>query len=106
MKQNPDKLYIFLICAGLVLATIENQKLRNPAEAVQLAERACELSEYKQPETLDTLGVAYVAEGRFAEAVKTVEKGIELARDTEDEKIAEDIRSCMELYKMNKPYRD
>jgi arylsulfatase A-like enzyme/Flp pilus assembly protein TadD len=89
-----------------VLATIEDEKLRNPAEAVRLAERACELTDYKQPGMLDTLGVAYAAAGRFAEAVKTAEKGIELARDAKDEKIAEDIRSRLELYKMNKPYSD
>ena len=89
-----------------VLATIEDEKLRNPAEAIRLAERACELTDYKQPGMLDTLGVAYAAAGRFAEAVKTAEKGIELARDAKDEKIAEDIRSRLELYKMNKPYRD
>ena len=89
-----------------VLATIEDEKLLNPAEAVRLAERACELTDYKQPGMLDTLGVAYAAAGRFAEAVKTAKKGIELARDAKDEKIAEDIRSRLELYKMNKPYRD
>jgi len=89
-----------------VLATIEDEKLHNPAEAVRLAERACELTDYKQPGMLDTLGVAYAAAGRFSEAVKTAEKGIELARDAKDEKIAEDIRSRLELYKMNKPYRD
>jgi tetratricopeptide (TPR) repeat protein len=89
-----------------VLATIEDEKLLNPAEAVRLAERACELTDYKQPGMLDTLGVAYAAAGRFSEAVKTAEKGIELARDAKDEKTAEDIRSRLELYKMNKPYRD
>jgi tetratricopeptide (TPR) repeat protein len=89
-----------------VLATIEDEKLRNPAEAIRLAERACELSEYRQAEMLDTLGVAYAAEGRFAEAVKAAEKGIELARQAEDEKMIDDIRSRLELYKINKPYRD
>jgi tetratricopeptide (TPR) repeat protein len=89
-----------------LLATVEDQKLRNPAEAVRLAERACELTEYKQPGMLDTLGVVYAAEGRFSEAVKAAEKGIELARQAGDEKMIEDIVGRLELYKINKPYRN
>ncbi len=89
-----------------LLATAEDEKLHNPAEAVRLAERACELSDYNQPGMLDTLGVTYAAAGRFTEAVKTAEKGIELAQQTKQETLAEDIQSRLELYKTNKPYHD
>ncbi len=89
-----------------LLATAEDEKLHNPAEAVRLAERACELSDYNQPGMLDTLGVTYAAAGRFTEAVKTAEKGIELAQQTKQETLAEDIQNRLELYRMNKPYRD
>jgi arylsulfatase A-like enzyme/Flp pilus assembly protein TadD len=89
-----------------ILATVEDEKLRDPAEAVQLAERACELSGYKQPGMLDTLGAAYAAVGRFTEAVETAEKAIELALEAGQDKLVEDIRSHLELYKMNEPYSD
>ena len=89
-----------------VLATIDDEKVRNPGEAIRLAERACELTDYKRPRMLDTLGVAYAAAGRFTEAVETAEKAIGLARKAKQEKVAEDIRSRLELYKMNKPYSD
>ncbi len=89
-----------------ILATIEDEKLRNPAKAVQLAERACELTDYKQPEVLDTLGVAYAAVGRFTDARKTAKQAIETARKAKQEKLAEDIQSRLELYKANKIYRD
>jgi tetratricopeptide (TPR) repeat protein len=86
-----------------ILAANEEAGIRNPEEAVRFAKKACELTDYRQPEMLDTLGVAFAAAGRFPQAIETAEKAIELAGD---EKIAEDILSHLELYKMNKPYRD
>ena len=88
-----------------LLATTEDENLRNPAEAVRLAERACELTNYAKPEMLDTLAVACAASGDFEEAVKNAEKGIELARKAEHESLAEDIQSRLELYRKNKPYK-
>ena len=44
-----------------VLATHADENLRNPAEAVELSERACELTDYKDPLILDTLSAAYAA---------------------------------------------
>jgi spermidine synthase len=89
-----------------ILATVEDEKLRNPVKAVQLAERACELTDHKQPEVLDTLSVAYAAMGRFSDARKTAEQAIEMARKAKKEKLVEEIQSRLELYKANKIYRD
>jgi arylsulfatase A-like enzyme/Flp pilus assembly protein TadD len=89
-----------------LLATIDDERLRNPAEAVRLAEQACELTDYNKPEMLDTLSVAYAAVGRFTEAVRTAERGIELAREAKDEKTAESIYSRLQLYKKDKPYHE
>ena len=46
-----------------VLATDEDAQFRDGAEAVRLAKRACELTEYKLPYTLDTLAAAYAEAG-------------------------------------------
>jgi Flp pilus assembly protein TadD len=48
-------------------------------EAVRLAERACELSGYSDPSSLDTLACAYASAGRFTEAVETARKALALA---------------------------
>jgi tetratricopeptide (TPR) repeat protein len=85
-----------------ILATTEDEEVRNTAEAVRFAERACQLTNYKRPAMLDTLSVAYAAEDRFIEAIETAEKAIELAQTAEQEKIARDIRNHLELYKANK----
>ena len=49
----------------------ENELLYEPEEAVRLARRACELTDFKEPALLDTLAVAYSAVGNFGEAVET-----------------------------------
>ena len=85
---------------------LEDEKLRNPVRAVELAERACELTDYNQPAMLDTLGVAYAAAGRFAEAVEIAEKAKELAVASGRKELVSDIEKHLELYKVNKPYSD
>ena len=55
----------------------------NPNKAVQLAQRACELTGYKDAEILDTLAAAYAAEYRFPEAIDTAQKALKIARSME-----------------------
>ena len=62
-----------------VLATSPKAELRNGAEAVRLAERACELTHYGEPLFIGTLAAAYAEAGRFPEAVTTAEKAEQLA---------------------------
>lgn len=57
-----------------VLATQEDAKLREGAEAVRLAEQALQATGSKVPEVLDTLAAAYAEAGRFPEAVQTAKK--------------------------------
>ena len=61
------------------LATSPEDGLRNGAEAVRLAEHACELTHYREPLFLGTLAAAYAEAGRFPEAVTTLEKAEQLA---------------------------
>ena len=87
-----------------ILATAEDQKVRNPAEAVKLAERGCELTKYEQPDLLDTLAVAYAAAGRFSEAIETSEKAISLAKETGRDELVDEIQNRLKLYKAGQPY--
>ncbi len=73
---------------------------------MQLATRACELTDYKNPVILDTLAVSYAALGRFAEAVETVQKALELARADQAEQLAERIQTRLMLYKTRQPYTE
>lgn len=86
------------------LATAEDKKLQNPKDAVNLAQRACRLTEYRQPYLLDTLAVAYAAAGRFSQAIETAEKVINLAEAAGQRDKAREIRNRMKFYKEGWPY--
>ncbi|MHC4757037.1 MAG: tetratricopeptide repeat protein [Planctomycetota bacterium] len=61
-----------------ILAT-GNYNVRNKNEAIRLAQRACELTDYKNHQYLDTLAVAYASAEKFQDAVQAMEKAIKLA---------------------------
>ena len=88
-----------------IFATHQEAQVRNGAEAVRLAERACELTDYKAPPLLDTLAAAYAEAGQFDKAVETAEKAIQLVRTAKREEIATDIQNRLNLYKAKRPYR-
>jgi tetratricopeptide (TPR) repeat protein len=104
LKLEPDQVYALKNLAWL-LATIEDTRIHNPGEAVKLAEKACELTGYKEVEALDTLAIAYSAAGRYPEAVQIAEKAIEFAISSGEEEMAKKIQKRLELYKADKFYR-
>jgi hypothetical protein len=76
----------------------------NPYRSIQIAQRACKLTNYKKPEILDTLAAAYAATGAFDKAVETAQKALELCRPDEQQKLKEQIKSRLALFKAGKPY--
>ena len=62
-----------------LLATHPSAEFRNGAEAVPLAERACQLTGGTNLAMLATLAAAYAEAGRFPEAVSTQQKVCDLA---------------------------
>ena len=89
-----------------VLAASPDDELRNGAEAVRLAERACELTHYGEPLFIGTLAVAYAECGRYPEAVATAEKAEQLATAAGLKKLAEENRQLLEFYRAGKPYHE
>ena len=89
-----------------ILATHPDAEVRDGAEAVRLAERACELTQYKLPAMLDTLATAYAETGQFDQAVKTAQKAIQLAQAAGKETLAKDIQGRLDLYEAKRPYRE
>jgi tetratricopeptide (TPR) repeat protein len=85
------------------LATQNDDNIRNPTRAIQLAKRACELTNNKNPGILDTLAAAYAADGRFSQAIETAKKALELCPSSEHS-FKEEIKSRLVLYKAGKPY--
>jgi len=89
-----------------VLAASPDAELRNGAEAVRLAERACELTHYGEPLFIGTLAAAYAEAGRFPEAVTTAEKAEQIATIAGSKTLAEKNRQLLELYRAGKPYHE
>jgi tetratricopeptide (TPR) repeat protein len=89
-----------------ILAANSDDRLRNGAEAVRLAQRACELTGNREPMLLGTLAAAYAEAGRFAEAVTTAEQARTLATAAGLRDVAEKNGELLKLYRSGKPCRE
>ena len=96
LRLNPN-LARALSNLAWMLATSPDDELRNGAEAVRLAERACELTHHGEPLFIGTLAAAYAEAGRFPEAVTTAEKAERLATDAGLAAVAAKNRQLLEL---------
>lgn len=92
--------------AAWILAAAAEAHLRNGQQAVQLAERANELTGRTKPNFLGTLAAAYAEAGRFRDAVLTAEMSARLADEAGLEEFAAQTRTRLELYRAERPYRE
>jgi tetratricopeptide (TPR) repeat protein len=104
VKLKPDSSGVLNNLAW-ILATTDDTKVQNPTRAVEFAQRACELTDYKAPEVLDTLAVAYAASGKFPDAINAAEKACKLAHSAGKEDLAVVIQKRLQLYRSGRPYR-
>lgn len=89
-----------------VLATSDDDKFRNGAEALRLAQRAAELTSRQQPVILQTLAAAYAETGQFNEAIATATQATELAQRLGQTNLVPKIQQALELYKSGHAYRE
>jgi len=88
-----------------LLATHPNAEFRDGAEAVSLAERACQLTGGTNLAMLATLAAAYAEANRFPDAVSTQQKVCALAAAQGQSGPAETFKSRLELYQSGTAYR-
>jgi Flp pilus assembly protein TadD len=79
LELDPDFAHA-LAQSALIRATCPQRELRDAAAAVRMAERACELTQFNQPEFLVILGRAYAQAGRRPDAIMAARRALELAR--------------------------
>jgi Flp pilus assembly protein TadD len=89
-----------------IRAASPNPALRNGAEAVQLAQRACELTRYQRPVMLDILAAAYAEAGRFDEAVATAQKARALALASGQKELAAKDQQMLESFQARQAYHE
>jgi protein O-mannosyl-transferase len=89
-----------------LLATDENGRVRNAVEAVQLAERLCEITGQQQADALVVLAAAYAEAGRFTEAVRVAQKALELAKTNRQQELAGQVQAQLKLYQDGRPWHE
>ncbi len=97
---------ILLNNLAFMLAICPDASLRNNPEAIQLAERACKLTHYKQAVMIDTLAAAYAEAGRFDDATAMAEKARALATEAGDQDLLKINQKLLVLYRAHKPYHE
>jgi tetratricopeptide (TPR) repeat protein len=85
-----------------VLATSPEADLRNGKRALELAAKACEITNYKQAHILSTLAAAYAETGDFATARKWSSKSVELG----DDSLKDQLRKELASYEKEEPWRE
>jgi tetratricopeptide (TPR) repeat protein len=105
LKLNPD-LPAALNNLALILATSSRDDLRNGPEAVQLANRACQLTQYRQPQFIETLAAAYAEAGRFQDAQAIMAKLAQLATQAGQTGLAQRYQRILERYRAGQPLRE
>jgi tetratricopeptide (TPR) repeat protein len=88
-----------------LLATYPDSRSRDGAEAVRLAEHACDLTVRKIPALLDTLAAAYAEAGDFPRAISAAEEALDRARSSGDTDAAKLSESILGSLRENLPYR-
>ena len=81
------------------LVTCPNQELNDPSKALELAQKACELTQSKHPLYLNTLAVVYTRLDNLGEAVKTSQKAVALARAKGDQALITKLQKQLDLIK-------
>jgi tetratricopeptide (TPR) repeat protein len=89
-----------------IYATHPDPKFRNGAQAVRLAERACQVTHYQKTLFMGTLAAAYAEAGRFDEAVAMAGKARDHALSWKETLLAEKNEQLLQLYRSGKPYRE
>jgi tetratricopeptide (TPR) repeat protein/uncharacterized membrane protein YhaH (DUF805 family) len=104
VRLRPDWLTPMTSLAWL-LATAPPGEAGDTLEAIQLAERAADLTARRDPRVLDTLAAAYASAGRYEDALAVAERAAAIADASAAAGLGAQIRRRAELYAAGAPYR-
>ena len=88
-----------------LLATCWDPTVRDGKRAVEVATKLCELTDWKDPNSFDTLAAAFAEAGQFADAVKWQKKALEHPRPFRPRSWSRS-RPRLKLYEAGKPYHE
>jgi tetratricopeptide (TPR) repeat protein/mono/diheme cytochrome c family protein len=105
LRLRPDWPAV-LLDLGWMLATAPEAGLRQPEEALRLAERGAELTRPQTSAALDVLAATLASAGRFDQAVETAQRALALATAAANDQSAARIRDRLGLYQKHQPFRE
>ena len=89
---------------GWILATSSTDVVRNGTRAIAMGERAVEITQRMDAESLDTLAAAQAETRRFDQAVETIQRALDRARANRPQMVAE-LEERLRLYQAGQPFR-
>ncbi len=99
LEINPRDAGVYNQFAWL-LVTAKTSHLRDGKKALELSLKACELSEWKDPNYFDTLAAAYAQVGNFDNAIRWQEKALESPKFAKDK----EAQQRLNLYRNHKAW--
>jgi arylsulfatase A-like enzyme len=94
---------VVLNALAWVLATHREDEIHDPIEALELARRACELTDNTNAITLHTLAAAYAENDRFDKAAEICRKALDLALKSGRKDHEKKFRTHLKLFEAGKP---
>ena len=88
-----------------VLATSTIDEVRDGEHSLELALRACEVTEYEESHILSTLAAAYAETGDFEKAREWAAKAVELGQEDRPD-IVEQLEQELASYEKEEPWRE
>jgi tetratricopeptide (TPR) repeat protein len=101
LKYEADNTHVLNNLAW-VLSTSPDDKVRDGRRAIDLAKKACDLTEYKEAHIISTLAAGYAESGDFATAIKWSKKAVELGEGD----VVEQLKKELASYEAKKPWRE
>ena len=89
-----------------ILATSPQEKIRNPKEALKMANQLNRETGNKIPQVLDTLAAAQAGNGEFEMAVNTIKNAISFLKEKPDANLLKSLQYRLSLYNNQKIYTD
>lgn len=102
-EAEPDNTAVLNNLAWL-LSTSPEDAVRDGRRAIELANRACELTEWKESHIISTLAAAHAESGDFEQARTYSSKAVETGSDVPE--IKAQLQQELESYKAEKPWRE
>jgi tetratricopeptide (TPR) repeat protein len=100
----PDSLEVVNAMAWM-MATANDDAVRNGSEAVVLSEKAAMLTRTNQPVILHTLAAAYAEAGRFSDAISTAETAVGQANTRGQTNLVTTLQKAMAGYRERQAWR-